>query len=288
MRYNSFKNAGNARWGRFSALYVYRKQLMWGAAGLTVFYGANLEQAPVSHRLRFMIVPRWLELKIGEQAYQQTMGQLKPYLLPESHPKTRRVKEVMNRLINVADLPKDLQWQVHVVQGPFPPNAFVLPGGKVFVFDSILPVCRDNDGLATILSHETAHQVCRHSAESMSKTPWKILASVVLFALTGYGRLDDILIQLALELPSSRQMETEADHVGVMMMAKACFKPSSALSVWERMVAMEKHQGGSVPELLSTHPASEHRIRNIQKLLPEAETLKENICGQMQAFKAFW
>lgn len=288
MRYNSFKSAGNVHWGRFSALYVYRRQLMWGAAGLSVFYGANLEQAPVSHRLRFMIVPRWLEMHVGEQAYNQTMGQFKANLLPDSHPKTRRVKEVMDRLVKVADLPEDLQWQVHVVQGPFPPNAFVLPGGKVFVFDSILPICRDNDGLATILSHETAHQVCRHSAESMSKTPLKILAGVILFALTGYGRLDDILIELALELPSSRQMETEADHVGVMMMAKACFEPSSALGVWQRMVDMEKQRGVSVPELLSTHPASAHRIQNIKKLIPEAETIKEDNCGQMQAFKAIW
>lgn len=284
VRYNAFQSAGKASWGRFSGLYYYRKQLAYAGVGIGIFYVANLEQAPVTGRYRFMIVPRWLEMKVGEQAYAQTMGQFRPNILPDYHPEARKIKSIMKRIIAVADLPSDIQWKIHVVRGNFPPNAFVLPGGKVFVFESILPICKDDDGLATVLSHETAHQVCRHTAESMSKAPLRWIAAIGLFALTGYGRLDDMFLNVVFELPASRTMEREADYVGVMMMAKACFEPANAVKLWQRMMDMERKDSQYVPELLSTHPASAKRIEDIQKHIPEAELIKQDTCGMASQF----
>lgn len=284
VRYNSFASAGRPAWGRFSGFYVYRRQLAYAGVGLSLFYLANLEKAPVSGRYRFMIVPQWLEMKLGDQSYRSVLREFRGSLLPEFSPETRRVKEVMSRISQVSGLPQDFDWKIHVVGGNFPPNAFVLPGGKVFVFKSMLPLCKDEDGLATVLSHETAHQVCRHSAEKMSQAPFRFLGMLALYAITGYSRFDDMIMQIAFELPSSRSMEREADYVGLMMMARACYNPANATHLWERMVRMERQEGQKVPELISTHPASERRIKDIQSHVPEAEQLRQDTCHQADNF----
>ncbi|ANB15763.1 Oma1p [Sugiyamaella lignohabitans] len=263
------------------------KQIQWvGAATIVIgiFYISNLEEAPYSHRSRFMIVSPKLEAFVGSQGYEETLAQYRPYLLPENHPDVKRVKKVMKRIINVSNL-EHLDWKVHVINDPkSPPNAFVLPGGKVFVFSSILPICKDEDGLATVLSHETAHQVARHTAEHLSKAPIYIILGLILYTITGSSQLNQLLISGLLKLPASREMEREADYIGLMMMGKACFNPGEAVHLWERMTEFEKaitsgrlhsSPGGMVPEFLSTHPSSQNRIQFIRSALPEAEQLKD-------------
>lgn len=273
-----------ARYGRLVYFYIYRRGIAWTLGGVGLVYVTHLERVEASGRWRFMLVPRWLELRMGEQAYAQALAEMRPNLLPESHPKTVLVRKIMDRLIAVTDL-RQLDWRVHVVSGPFPPNAFVMPGGKVFVFDSLLPVCQNIDGLATVLSHETAHQVCRHSAESMSKTPINWLVNIAVFMATGIYFSNNPVTSLALELPASREMEREADAVGLNMMARACFHPAEATNLWRRMLKMEQAQGGSVPEFLSTHPASEHRIELIRAHLPEANHIRSENCDNMNKFR---
>jgi predicted Zn-dependent protease len=142
-------------------------------------------------------------------------------------------------------------------------NAFVLPGGKVFVYTGILPIAQTDDGLAAILGHEIAHNVARHSAESASRyliinLPLRYL--LIFLDNTGYtmgvGRvIGDILMGLGVTMPASRKQESEADYIGLMIMAKACYDPRDAVGVWERMEAANH---GAAPEWLSTHPSVSH------------------------------
>lgn len=244
-----------------------------------VFYVTHLERAPISNRLRFMLISKSTEQMIGNEGYQEVLDQYKGKLLSDRHPQVLRVKKVMKNLIKVSGL-EDLDWRVHVVDDPTAaPNAFVLPSGKVFVFTSILPICGNDDGLATVLAHETAHQVARHTAENLSRTPFYMILGLILYSITGSRLLNNFLTSSLLRLPASREMETEADFIGLIMMSRACYDPTEAVYVWERMADFEKRatqslrQGtiGRMPEFLSTHPASTRRIENIERWMPEAK-----------------
>lgn len=274
--YATYKTFNNHH-GQTSDLYAFFLR-HWKAIAVVgtasgAFYVSNLERAPISDRLRFMLISRSMEERIGNEGYHEILDEYKGSLLPDNHPQVLRVKKIMKRIIKVSGL-DDLDWRVHVVNDPkASPNAFVLPSGKVFVFNTILPICGNDDGLATVLAHETAHQVARHTAENLSKAPIYMLINLFLYSVTGSRSLNNILTTSLLQLPASREMETEADFIGLIMMSRACFNPNEAVQVWERMSSFEKRAGalgGKVPEFLSTHPASLRRIENIRNWMPEA------------------
>ena len=138
----------------------------------------------------------------------------------------------------------------------------MIPGGKVFVYSGIIPIAGSDDGLAAILGHEIAHNLARHAAESMSSLVMFAPIRWVLIFLdaTGYtmglGRiLGDFAMELGLARPASRKQESEADYIGLMMMARSCYNPSEAVGVWERMEKAMTQQE-QVPEWLSTHPSA--------------------------------
>jgi predicted Zn-dependent protease len=138
-------------------------------------------------------------------------------------------------------------------------NAFVLPGGKVFVYSGILPIAKDDNGIAAILGHEIAHNLARHAAEQMSSLVilapirWAFIYLDYTGVTWGLGRiLGDIALQLGLMMPASRKQESEADYLGLLMMAKACYNPQAAVKVWERM---EAAANTDIPQWLSTHPS---------------------------------
>ena len=289
MIYNSFKGARSRHHTFLGFIQAHKRQIAYTGAGLSLFYVANLEKVPQSGRYRFMIVPRSIEMKVGNMAYRQTMSQFGMYLLPPSSRDVRRVSKVMRKIIGVTELNRDdINWEVNVINGDFPPNAFVLPGGKVFVFRSMLNICRTDDELAAVLSHETAHQVCRHTAECLTKAPLRWTFAILMQVFIGAGGIDNLLLSILFELPASRQMEREADEVGVKMLAKACYNPRGAVNLWKKMLRMETQQGQSIPEFLSTHPASQSRIEDMQKILPIAEQIKEDTCPQANQFLDFF
>lgn len=129
----------------------------------------------------------------------------------------------------------------------------------MFVYSGILPIARTDDGLAAILGHEIAHNLAQHAAESMSSL---VMLSPIRWALifldaTGYtgglGRIaGDIAMDFGLMRPASRKQESEADYIGLMIMAKACYDPRAAVGVWQRMEAAQTEE---VPQWLSTHPS---------------------------------
>jgi Zn-dependent protease with chaperone function len=158
-------------------------------------------------------------------------------------------------------------------------NAFVLPGGKIFVFTGILRVTADEHGLAAVLGHEIAHQYARHTAEKASLFQLAFMLKFLLaFFVDTSFLFNPLLVQLGVNLPFSRKCETEADYLGLMLMAQACYDPREAVQFWERMSAAKEGQG---VEWASTHPIPRNRIAKIKEWMPQAiNRYHLSNCGQ--------
>ena len=168
------------------------------------------------------------------------------------------------------------QWEFNVVESE-EVNAWCMPGGKVVVYTGILPITKDETGLAVVMGHEIAHAVAQHGAERMSQGLLQQLGGVALSVAianepaetqalfyTAYG----VGTTVGVMLPFSRTHESEADRLGLVFMAMAGYNPNAAVDFWTRMAA--NSGGGAPPEFLSTHPSNETRIADIKKHLPEA------------------
>lgn len=245
------------------------------------FYIVNLETVPVSGRRRFNVVSPENEQWAAQQQYEEIMKQYGGQLLPAYHPQVRMVQRVADRLIPSSGLEGE-EWEVHVIQDEME-NAFVIPGGKIFVFSGILDVCKNDDGLAAVLGHEIAHNVAHHAAERMSQSfillPVAIIASFLIGLDVGLGQM---AIDLAFLRPGSRSQESEADYIGLMMMSQSCYDPQEAVNFWGRM---EEHEKNSPPQFLSTHPSNHNRMEKMRIWLHDAEIKRENSdCGAMRGF----
>lgn len=256
----------------------YRRQIATVGVGGGVIYVYNLEQVPITGRRRFNILSAKTEKSIMEGGYPLLLQELKGKILPAEHPYTRMVANVVERLLpSVKELAGD-DWRVHVINDPKQMNAFVMPGGKVFVFTGLLPICQDEDGLAVVLGHEIAHNVAHHAAERLSRGvfTWPFIAAASII-LDVSGSTVQFITDLIFSLPNSRTHEAEADHIGLLMMAQSCYNPEAAIPFWERMKEAQK---GAPPQFLSTHPSNYSRIKAITEWLPEAkEKYQESGCG---------
>ena len=134
-----------------------------------IYYVTHLERVPLSDRIRFMNVSKQKEADMSHIQFNQLMAEFGSRILPENHEITQMVRRVANRIIKASkwDFNDHWNWQVFVVNAPMK-NAFVIPGGKIFVFTGILPIAKNEDGIAAILGHEIAHQMARHNAEKLS------------------------------------------------------------------------------------------------------------------------
>lgn len=284
-----------------------RKKLIYGFLGIAGFYLYNLNEAPISHRRRFLWIPDSFETFVGNMTYNSVMLQYQNQLLPHNHPVYAEVTDVVDRLIksseklintgdnNIEDgsflrdkRTKEINWQVEVVNDPrAPPNAFVIPGGKIFVFSSILPICHNKDGIATVLGHEISHQLARHTAEQHSSNPFLTIGLLILSSTIQIpAKYMDWALNLV-TLKMSRTMESEADYIGLILMSDACFNPEEAPKFWRRMQKATKQVSGaiSLPEYASTHPNSERREHDMVSWLPEARTRKAaSGCDDAHAF----
>ncbi|KAG8918563.1 hypothetical protein FRC01_001794, partial [Tulasnella sp. 417] len=168
------------------------------------------------------------------------------------------------------------EWELYVIEDDKTPNAFVTGGGKIFVFTGIVPLAANDDGLATVIGHEIAHQVQRHPAETRSGVKVFIALAILLEILGVTVGLSRLGLTLFLSRPHSRKMESEADNIGLRLMAQACFDPRESVRMWERMCEFEKQQGGGglfslgLGDFLRTHPTNEKRIEDLQKWIPNA------------------
>jgi predicted Zn-dependent protease len=223
------------------------------------------ESAPVTGRNQLILVPESQDADLGLQAYQQIRSEERVSRDAELN---RRVQEVGRRIAAVSGQP-DWDWQFTVFEND-EPNAFALPGGKVGVYSGLFKVAKNDDQLATVLAHEVGHAIARHGAERMSQGMLTQLGGVAVGAATGnqaYVQAYSQLATLGVILPYSRKQESEADHIGLMLMARAGYDPRAAVELWQNFQAL----GGSrPPEFLSTHPSEGTRIERLEELMPEA------------------
>ena len=243
---------------------------------------ASCATVPVTGRSQLSLIPSSTMLSMSFQQYNQFLQENK---LSTNSQQTQMVKRVGTRIQhaveqyfrenNMEQELQNYQWEFNLVENE-DVNAWCMPGGKVVVYTGILPVTQDENGLAVVMGHEIAHAVAQHGRERMSQGLLVELGGMALSeALKNKPQKTQQLwlmafglgAQVGAILPYSRLHETEADHLGLIFMSMAGYDPRTAVNFWQRM---SQSGGGGMPEFLSTHPADETRIRNIQQFMPEA------------------
>lgn len=236
------------------------------------------QTVPVTGRKGLDLVSADQEMQLGLSSFEQLKKETPINKDPALNAMVARVGGNIARVAG-KDMPS-AQWEFVVFESK-EANAFCLPGGKVGVYTGILPITKTDAGLATVLGHEVAHAVAHHGAERMSQqmvveAGGSLLASGLgksdpawqKAAMTAYG----LGSQVGVLLPYSREHESEADHIGLVYMARAGYPPEEAVAFWERFSAYIKAGGGSsTPAFLRTHPLDDVRIKQLKGWLPEAK-----------------
>ena len=252
------------------------------AAAILVGCGTS-STVPITGRKRTLMVSDEQVLSLSNQQYQQYMQSAKPSTNAANTAMVKRVgQNLANAVVsylNANGLGSEVsqyKWEFNLVQDQ-QVNAFCMPGGKIVVYEGLLPVTRDETSLAIVLGHEIAHAVAKHSAEQMStaiKQQYGAQALGVLMAgagaSSGLQQVAGTVFGLGAQGASakySRDHESEADHLGIIFAAMAGYDPEAAVSFWQRM---SQATGGGSTSWLSTHPSDATRIKQIQGWLPEA------------------
>jgi predicted Zn-dependent protease len=260
----------------------------WGFLGLALagLVLAGCSTAPYTGRKQVLMVSPEREQALGYQAFADIRRNSRPAQNPALQ---GRVREVGERIAQAANRP-DFRWEFMVFQDDKMANAFCLPGGKVGIYTGLFKYVRSDADLATVISHEVAHALARHAGERLSQgrlaQAGGLALGVGLAALGAGSGASQVAMQgygmgttLGVLLPYSRIQESEADRIGLILMAKAGYDPQAAVQFWERFAAGKKDKA-QLPQFLSTHPSDATRINSIRALLPEARgyytTQKEN------------
>ena len=239
---------------------------------------------PYTDRSQFLLMPSGYMNEMGAAQYGETLQDPK-VILSKDPREIEPVKRVTARIIEAAkrskyaESAKSFDWEVTVIKDDNTKNAWALPGGKIAVYTGIFPMAKTEAGLAAIMGHEVVHALAQHGGERMSQGLMAQVgmsaAAILLSTQGGNPALNQLGMQamgLGLQagvlLPFSREHESEADYIGVLLAADAGYDPREAVRIWERMAAASN--GGAQPEFLSTHPANETRIANLNKWMPEA------------------
>jgi metalloendopeptidase OMA1, mitochondrial len=230
------------------------------------------QTTPVTHRVEHVQLTDAQQSKLGAQEYAKTLREDRARII-RSGPQYREVQQVAKRIELVASRDKpNFVWKVSLLRKN-EANAYCLPGGKIVVYTGILPLTRNDAGLATVLGHEVAHATAEHVAERierehLTEVAATIIAGGVAFTPGQFLRIQ-ALLGIGSGLPFSRSQESEADHIGLVYMARAGYDPHQALTFWKRM--QRAMRGQEPPEFLSDHPSDAHRVDRIRGWLPEAE-----------------
>jgi len=275
----------------------HRKKIAFAGAsfigGLVYAYESHIQECPITGRRRFVALYPDQAKRISKEEFQNLLQEFDNCIIPRNNQLYERVVRVSNQLLRGnRDLRQiyDKNWTVTVVDQPIK-NAFVLPSGNIFVFKGMLDFCVNDDQLAVILGHEMAHAVLGHIPEKLTMASFVQLVLLVPMAVIwaiipndGIALITDWFInkvvEIFTELPFSRAMEMEADEVGLLLAAKACFDVREAPAVWQVMELisddpMEKDRDW---EFLSTHPVHNTRYQSLSEQLKSALTIRMD-CG---------
>ncbi|MBL9176065.1 MAG: M48 family metallopeptidase [Verrucomicrobiales bacterium] len=250
--------------------------LIAGLIAAIQYFGSERFVNPVTGRSARVGLSPEQEATLGLQSYRQVLAS---ETVLTGGPEVDLVNRVAKRLAEATgDSARAFQWEVSVVRSPAA-NAFCLPGGKIVVYTGILPVARDEAGLATVMGHEMAHATSRHGAQRLfqSQVTGTLMKGAQMSVAMGDLSADQQRAVLGamgagakfgVLLPFSREHESEADEVGLLYMARAGYDPRESISFWQRM--SESGKGGQPPEFASTHPSHETRIRNLEAQMTQA------------------
>lgn len=258
--------------------------LLFGAY-MAYYYFSNQQTVPLTGRKQLVDISREQEAALGYQSYAQILRQEQ---VIRSGKEADLIKEIGQKLARATrEDGNGFQWEFNLINSN-QINAFCLPGGKVAVYTGILPVAKTVDGLAAIMGHEIAHAIARHGAERMAQQ--KLLQIGTMAAGVAVSDMDPSMqrgvmgalgvgAQFGVLLPFSRNHESEADYMGILYAARACYDPTEAPKLWVRMG--EAAGGGRGPsEFMSTHPSHETRIRQLNEWMPKALEERQQSCGK--------
>ena len=259
------------------------RYLLKTASIALLFLLVGCTTVPVTGRKSLNILPDSELLSMSLEQYNDVLKKSK---LSNDPAKVHMVRRVGERIASATEQfftekgmeseIKNYKWEFNLIEDDKVANAWCMPGGKVAVYTGILPITQDDTGLAVVMGHEISHAIAKHGNERMSQQLLAQLGAVGLSAAlsSNPGATSEIFMaayglgaNVGILLPYSRVQESEADHIGLILMAKAGYDPREAVPFWKRM----NEKGGSrPPEFLSTHPAPETRIKGIEAEIPEA------------------
>jgi predicted Zn-dependent protease len=231
--------------------------------------------APYTDRNQLLLLSNQDEAALGLESYREVVGSSQ---LSSNQAWVNMVRRSGQRIADAArgDMPYPFEWEFSLIADPSV-NAFCLPGGKVAFYEGIMPVCQTEAGVAVVMGHEVAHAIARHGNERVSQN---VMVGMGLEAAPMLmGSTDPVIqssvaaalgigAQVGVLLPFSRNHESEADRIGLILMAKAGYDPREAPRFWQRMESLSS--GGRPPEFLSTHPNPDTRIQQLNAWMPEA------------------
>ncbi len=258
--------------------------LVLGLIAAGVMLARGCDEGPFGQHIVVALSPQQ-EAALGAQSFQHILQESD---VVSDDPAVGVVNRIGERLAKAAADPDFLEilklkpqkydWEFRVVRSR-QVNAFCLPGGKVVVYTGILPVCETENGLATVMGHEIGHALARHGAQRMAQQQLVQIGQVAVAGSVGDlppEQQQAIMValnagsQYGILLPYSRGHESEADHIGLLLMAAAGYDPNAAITFWKRM---SKVGGKKPPEFASTHPNDERRAGDLEKWLPQALSL---------------
>jgi len=262
----------------------FRWQLMLVfAVGAAIYYFANQKTVPYTGRKQLRTMKPAAEMQLGLQSYQQIL-QDNAASLVRSGPVKDAVEEIGVRIARAAsDSDPGFEWAFNVIESE-QANAFALPGGYTAVYTGLIPIAENEDGLAVVMGHEVAHALAHHGAERMAQQNMQRIVGAGVSL--GAGGMDmgaqravmgvfGGISQYGFALPFSRKHESEADYIGLVLMARACYDPREAPKLWERMGAAG---GATPPEFQSTHPSPSTRVNDFNTWMPEAIEIYNKSC----------
>ncbi len=261
---------------------LFMKRFLLVLACLAIIYGCA--KVPVTGRRQLSIVKNSKIIPASFDQYEQVKKESK---LSDDTAQVALVKKVGHRIQTAVekymeengweDHLEGYDWEFNLIESE-QVNAWAMPGGKVAFHTGILPVCKDEKGIAVVMGHEVAHAVANHGRERISQQTGAQVGLTAISVALGAGGTGEISREAIMQgagaatslgiLKFSRKHESEADHLGIIFMAIAGYDPKEAPIFWERMVA--KSGGESPPEFVSTHPSHDTRISDLNKWMPEA------------------
>jgi predicted Zn-dependent protease len=233
------------------------------------------QTTPVTHRTERVSLSDEEQMQLGAEEYAKTLRQYRRRII-SSGAAYAQVQRVAKRIEAVAgrDKPRFV-WRVTLLRKN-EANAYCLPGGKIVVYTGILPLTDTDAGLATVLGHEVAHATAEHAAERLEREHLTKIAAAIIAGGVAFTPAQYVHVLAALgvggaaaSLPFSRAQESEADHIGLVYMARAGYEPRQAEAFWKRM--LRASSGKEPPEFASDHPSDKHRVERISQWLPEAQ-----------------